>query len=243
MPDRYTYQDLLSHLLRLRSFRGIKTLPEREPSVPEPVTPLERLEAEAAELGVEVVDLRDLEKWPRDAEYDWREFGWPPDKSRGLPKGTRPWSQITAACLHTYAAAGMSWKRFLGVPCHIGLASNGDIVLCHHFTQYMWCSDAANSFSVGVEISGPGRFDNPEIQTGSGRAILRYIRDETLRNRPDDSPYGDSMAVMAHRMATRKKPDCCGKQIWQALGEWAIAEAGYKLGPVVGDGRSVDIWR
>lgn len=241
---RYTLKDVIRSLFQwLRAPVPPKVQPEREPAVPDPLTPLERLEAELADLGVKLHDLRDLEKWPRDREYDWRVYGWPPNKKRARPHGTRTWNQVTCVWLHTYGASGMSWERFLGVPCHAGICSNGDIVLCHDVWQYIYHGDAANSFSYGIEVSGPGKFDNPEIQTAAGKALLRYVEAERQRNVDPNGPYVGQMSIGCHRMSAREKAACCGRQVWQALGEWSIKTGLFKLGPVVGSGQSVDIWR
>lgn len=233
MFDRHTFADFLLALLQgLQGEVCVPTQPERVPEVPEPLTPLERLEAEAAELGVEVHDFRG---WPRDKEYDWREWGWPPNKKRGRSRGKRSWDQVTAICLHTYGVSGVSWKRYLGVPAHGGVDTDGHIVLCHDQTEYLWHGNAANRFSTGIEIAGVSGFDNPR-QVKSARALMRYYSAEQRRNRTEACPAGDRVAVMGHSMAEKGKPLCPGLEIWEALGQWSIQEGLCVMGPVVGTG-------
>lgn len=240
--DRLVASDLIRSL-----FSGLQkapvTRPERAPEVPEPVTPLERLEAGLKAMGRQLIDYRDLKQWPRDKVYDWREYGYPGDKSRAMPHGTRTWNQLTGVMLHTYGVRGVGYKRFLGTPCHLGVDTDANVVLCHDLWRYVYHGDGANRFTAGIEISGYSGFDCPE-QAESAYLAARYVFEERMRNADPKGPFMNGpLVVMGHRMAKAGKSLCPGKQIWQAVGERIISEGLAVLGPVLKGGASIDAWR
>lgn len=211
-----------------------------EPGAPIAGTPLEQLQQWCTDKRVELVDYRDLERWPRRKTYP-KEFGYPRDKSRAHPpRGgiRRAWSSITAFMLHTTAVAGMTKQRGIGIPAHLYLPRENAIVLCHELDLLIYHGHAGNRFSVGLEISGVSAWDSPS-QVERARALLRYFQ-ATRRAvlGPDATCY-----VMAHRQSHASRINDPGRQIWQDAGEWAIRELGFQLGPVVGSGNSLDRWR
>jgi hypothetical protein len=188
----------------------------------------------------ELVDFRDLGSWPRKKTYP-KDYGYPRDKSRAdPPKGgvRRDWKEITTFMLHTTAAAGMSAKRGVGMPCHLFLPKEDAVVLCHELELLLYHGHAGNKFSVGLEISGVSAWDNPN-QIERAKALLRYFQAQRRRALGENS----KCYVMAHRMSHESRVKDPGERIWQDVGEWAIDELGFELGPVVGSGRPVDEWR
>jgi len=199
----------------------------------EPLSPLEELQTVCDVEGWGIVDYRDLKEWPRRKEYDWRVWGWPPSKARAQPYGSRSWGKTTTVMLHTTDTGPIGPKRGLGMPCHAYLpGTSDDIVLCHSMTALVAHGHAGNSFSVGLEISGRRAFDRAS-QVGRGRAFLEYFQALRHEQVGEDAPC----YVMSHRMAHRSRVQDPGEPIWEALGQWAIDELGYELGPVVGSGR------
>ncbi len=200
--------------------------------VPQPETPIEKLEARVSELGSSIIDYRDLSKWPRDQKYD-KSFGYPRTKTRALPVGRRTIEQTTTLCLHT-PGAELHHKRWLGVPVH-GAVSSGKLqdlgvprlVLCHYIEQYMSHGHAYNSFSEGLEIGG-----EDDIHFELGKAYILYFKDR----REAALGKGCKLYIGAHKFGHWSRVRCCGKKKWKALGEWAIEEQGFLLGPVVGSG-------
>ena len=70
--------------------------------------------------------------------------------------------------------------RFLGVPCHVAVADDGTIVLCHPLDALLWHGHAANSFSVGIEIAEPFG-----LKIGlSTQAVVRYCYEELCIKNP-----------------------------------------------------------
>jgi N-acetyl-anhydromuramyl-L-alanine amidase AmpD len=191
-----------------------------------------------ASTSTELVDFRDLEAWPR--ERDYKGYGYPLDKSRAHPpsKPRRPWSKIKALMLHTTAVAGMKAKRGLGLPAHLYVPADNAIVLCHDLDRLLYHGHAGNGRSVGLEISGVSAWDTPS-QVERVRALLRYFRDVRRELLGLDAVC----EVMAHRQTHSSRVNDPGAEIWRDAGEWAIAELGYVLGPVLGTGRTIDAWR
>lgn len=201
--------------------------------------PLAALRTWCQANGTELIDYRDLSQWPRAKNYP-PEYGYPRDKSRAdPPKGGiyRSWDDVTTLMLHTTAVSGMTAKRGIGIPCHLYLPKENAIVLCHQLELLMYHGHRGNNFSVGLEIAGDSDWDHP-TQIERARALLRYFQEVRRANVP-----GAACAVMAHRMAHESRVRDPGKRIWQDAGEWAIAELGYKLGPVVDSGKDVEEWR
>ena len=201
--------------------------------------PLEELRAWCEANQVELIDYRDLGKWPRNKTYP-EDYGYPRDKSRSdPPKGgvLRDWDSITTFMLHTTAVGGMTAKRGIGIPCHLYLPKENAIVLCHELELLLYHGHSGNGFTVGLEIAGDSDWDCP-TQIERARALLRYFMAVRRANRPDAN-----CAVMAHRMSHDSRTNDPGPRIWQDAGEWAISELGYKHGPVVGSGKDVDPWR
>ena len=215
---------------------------ERNPSTPFAATPLERLEAALEARGQELHDLRGF---PRDVHYDTREWGYfrKGTRDRNIPDRAKPYGKRTAAkttavCLHT-TAVEMGWRRFLGTPVQVGVDKRGDVVLCHDVCTLVAHGHAANRFSVGVEISGHSTI-LPE-QAASARDVMRYVQAEVLRRRGLEGVNElGRVAVMTHFNATNERSlDDPGEKIWREVGNWAIDELGYVLGPVISTGRRV----
>lgn len=215
--------------------QGHLKLPDARTNVPQPETPIELLEHRVKQLGSTVTDYRDLSKWPRDAKYD-KSYGWPRTKTRALPVGRREIDQVTTLCLHI-PGVEMHHKRWLGVPVH-GAISSGKLadvgmphmVLCHYIEQYMSHGHAYNRFSEGFEVGG---FEDIHIELA--RIYVLYFKERR------EAALGEGVKcyIGAHRFAHKSRPIDCGKRIWDAVGEWAIKNHGFKLGPVVGSGRGL----
>lgn len=195
------------------------------------------LQREAQRLGVEIHDYRG---WARDREY--KEFGWfrNPETGkydsrvplRGRSYGARSWEKTTAVMLHT-ADTVMKAHRFIGTPVHLAVSSEPAIVLLHPLNALCAHGNAANSFSVGIEISGRRGAIN-DLQIRCGRALLRYCLAELKRHRPGD------VAIMAHRQSDyRRRAGDPGPKIWRTLGSWAQRELGYVMGPTLRRGKDV----
>jgi hypothetical protein len=176
-------------------------------------------------------DFRDLVLWDRTRSYPARVHGWPANKSRGQSRGVLPWEKVTTIVLHTSDVDGMHPDRWLGVPCHVAVADDASVVLCHELNTYLWAAHTANSFSCSLEIAG--RRTITAEQTAAGRIALRYMVGELLERRPGP------VYIMPHRFSHASRLNDPGPEIWRALGEWAIAELGLLLGPVVGSGRGL----
>lgn len=177
------------------------------------------------------VEVRaDFRGWPRARDYDPGLYGWPRNKGRAEPVRQRRWSEITALVIHSTDVDEMGPGRFLGVPCHGGVPAGGGVVLCHDLRAYLNHANAANRFSVGIEIAG--RSDIADDQIEPARELARYMVDEIRRHRPG------RVAVMSHRMSSVMRGNDPGARPWREVGLWLLANVpGTVLGPVVGTGR------
>jgi hypothetical protein len=198
----------------------------------------EELSQWCQEHDVELLDFRDLKQWPREKSYPPAIYGYPADKSRAQPRGSRTWEQLTCLMLHTTAVSGLGKNRGIGLPCHFFVPKEPALVLCHELERILAHGHAANRFSACVEISGTSGWEH-ESQLPRVQALLRYFKAKRLARIGSDAPY----YVMAHRQSHSSRANDPGRQIWQDAGEWAIRELGYQLGPTVGTGRGVDEWR
>ncbi len=188
----------------------------------------------------ELIDFRDLQQWPRRKTYT-KDYGYPRNKSRADPpkRGIRrDWQGITTLMLHTTGVSGMTAKRGVGIPCHMFLPKAKAVVLCHELELLLYHGHAANKFSVGLEIAGASAWDTDD-QVDRAKALLRYF--QAVRR----AYVGENAKcfVMAHRQSHASRGKDPGKPIWRDVGEWAIEELGFEIGPVVGTGRSIDDWR
>lgn len=205
--------------------RAVAELTERVPTIAEPVTPLEVLEAR---VGI-ARDYRDLELWDRTRKYDTRKHGWPADKSRGQSRGVREWASITTIVLHTAGVRGMHTDRWLGVPTHAAVADGGEVVLCHHLLAYLWAAHSANRYSMSLEVGGNRTLTDDQVEPA--RELVRYMVDE--RRRHHDGP----LFIGPHRFFHKSRGVDCDAPIWGAVGEWAIRELDLELAPIDGSGR------
>jgi hypothetical protein len=217
-----------------------------------PNGPTERLISDVIAAGGALQDLR---KHDRTVWHDPKIWGYFRDKNdrdgdgntaeytstfpcdRARSHGTRKASRVTAIMLHT-TDVEMGWRRFVGVPAPMGVSDDDVALLLFDLLKLLYHGDAANGFSVGLEISG--RSACTPTQVLLARALVRYAQAEILAA---GGGVNGRVAIMCHAMSQGAKPNDCGKQIWQDVGEWAISELGCVLGPVVGTGRPIDDWR
>lgn len=208
---------------------------ERNPAVDEDATALERLESWCRSEKVELVDFRDLDQFPRRKKYDTKTYGWPADKSRGQPYGSRPIEQATCAMLHTCDVHGMTKNRGLGIPCHAYVPEDDAMVLCHPIERLVAHGHTGNKFCYGIEVSGRSDWDK-ESQIQRTRKFLLYFketREEKIKPK-DGEPL--KHYVCSHRNSHSSRKRDPGHRIWKDAAEWAIEEHGFLPGPVVGSG-------
>jgi len=173
----------------------------------------------------------------RTVHYDPKKWGWFRDDSpkrnipkRGRARGRLPWEKRTALMLHQ-TACRMGPHRFLGTPCHCGVADDGTIVLCHPSDAYVWHGDTANRFAVGLEISTPdGQIT--DLQAAAARLLARYCIEDIREHR---GPIA-SIVVMGHCQSQGRKPNDPGPYIWQRVAIPVMDRFSLDVGPVVGNG-------
>lgn len=207
----------------------------------------ERLRAAVADLGCEVHDFRG---WDRSIMYP-REYGYFRDKGdfdhdgntkeygrfpplRGKASGVLPIERLSTMVLHTTDSI-MSWRRFLGTPCTIGISDDPAIVLCHPVLARLAHAHSANAFSNGMEISGK-KGDATELQLKLAWLAMVYWHEVVSELREQAIADGkrlvaSRLCVAPHRLYhdTRRndpdpdEPPATGR-IWYHIGERAKCE-------------------
>jgi len=205
--------------------------------VPASSSPLERLERDAL-VSRDFRAAGKGAKWDRVRDYDPKVYGWPRNKQRGQARGQRQWDAIDTIVLHTAGVEGLHPDRWLGVPCHAAAADDATVVLCHDLRAYLWAAHAANRYSVSVEIAGNQTITPAQVR--AARALVRYMVEELRAQRsPDAAGNARPLFIIPHRFSHRSRGKDCGREIWNHVGRWAIAELGLELGEVVGSGRGL----
>ena len=189
-------------------------------------------------------DFRDLDTWPRDKEYNWREFGWPGDKSRAKPKGRIPWERLDTLVLHTTDTGKLGPKRFLGIPAQGGIDGYGGIVLMHDLNRLLYHAHSANRFSNGLEVCGRGTITPEQVE--AGRLYIRWWCQTVRFNKavaagpPALAPEDIPLHIIPHRHSHWSRRMDPGPDVWEALGQWAIEMLpNVTLGRVVGSGQRI----
>ena len=167
----------------------------------------------------------------------------------------RSWSQITAIVLHqTACQLGEDPKRWFGVPVHVGVTRQGQVLYLNEFTWNLPHANGFNSRSVGIEIDGTYEGIEGDISTwwpspgykspmkptqellASAREAVRWICSMTAKN------GGKITHILSHRQSSADRASDPGSRIWQEVGLWAQRELGLSDGGdsfTVGEGRPI----
>jgi len=200
-------------------------------------------------------DYRDLDLWPRDKfyprkDYPWKVYGYTKDgkKLRAMPTGTIPWWQLDTLMIHTTDTGALGPLRGLSIPAHGLISDPGTIGLLHKLNRRLPHGHSANKFSNGLEVSGRRTINAAQVE--AGRLYIRWWcqtvrQNKALAHVEAGRSIGEAMDnmyplyIIPHRhshKSRRKDPD---REVWEALGEWAIDEGLCKLGRVVGSGQRI----
>jgi len=190
-----------------------------------------------------VVDYRRLEK-----------------RGRSKARGHREWSSIAGICLHqTATRAPLNPMRFLGIPVHGGVSSEGTIVLLWDPPVYLWHAHALNRDSIGIEIacraagvegddstvwlSKKERRDGKmakdvlreasDVQLEAALALCRYYAALAAENR------AALTYIWAHRQGHKSRTSDPGSRIWRGVALPLQARDGIIEGPVMGSGHPI----
>ncbi|MEM9921906.1 MAG: N-acetylmuramoyl-L-alanine amidase [Bacteroidota bacterium] len=198
--------------------------------------------------GIE--DFTDRADWKRCSEW----------KGYNCKRGSRPMSQLRSIVLHqTAGSTSTNANRYLAIPIHYVVLSNGRILQLYPDTEYLNHAGALNRYSIGIEFAGSfvnasdecwmnRRYVPRGTRSGSrvcgdptlaqiraGRRLIRAIKEKVpgIRN------------IYAHRQSSRSRADDPGPTIWREVGEWAKRQLGFRNGNkfVIGTGRPIpDAW-
>lgn len=134
---RWTIEDLARTCLDFTA-RGGVLAPQDDLVSTHLRSPFTDMKQATRDLRIEVHDFRQV---PR------------PRGSRGRSHGTRRLKNVTAICWHQMAATIDEPERCLSIPVHGAVTRSGAIVLLHPMLAYMWHANAANRFTIGIEMA------------------------------------------------------------------------------------------
>lgn len=156
-------------------------------------------------------------------------------------RSTRDIAVVDRAVLHQMACAG-SWaagsRMWAKVRAHVTVRLDGSVVTCWDPAARLWYGSGPwNVTALTIEHQGnfPGRYvagaprwwkpnvagrDLPTpAQVASSLAVLRAAQ-----------AYLPGLRYVApHRLVERRKPACCGPDLWRQVGEAAIRDLGLAL--------------
>lgn len=223
--ERGTWRDLA------RIVRPTDPAPTDEPIV---AGPMLRLEDAARKLGVDILDLRGMDRLKH---YPFPKWGYFRDDDpkrnipqRGRARGVLPWKKRTAIMLHKTDVEEMGPHRFLGTPCHDAVANDATIVLCHPSNAYVMGGHAANRFAIHVELADRDGELKP-LQVEASHALIRFIVEDRQQH------HRGRMAIMAHRQSHSSRTRDPGARIFRQVAVPMMSELDLVLGPVVGSGK------
>lgn len=201
------------------------------------------------------IDLTDFRQRPRTIE-----------QKRGRAHGTRDLANVTALWIHQTAAMLGSPERFLSVPVQGGIDTEARGVLLHPLRAYTYHANAANRFTIGIEIAcrAAGIEGIPETfwlsgkekrrgltfadlvheatddQLEAARHLVTYYIEEVERQakplRAQGLKVPGIIAIGDHRNSSSSRTSDPGSRIHWEVVEWAIREFDLVRGPVVGSG-------
>lgn len=222
----------------LRRFLPQPKIESKPTSVPGPIAVVVKEEIEQEDILADLI-WTDLIKEPR-------------TKDRGKAKGRRPWKNCRGICLHQTAVDfGTDPNRLLNVPVHGATLKDGQIVLLHEPTDYMWHANGLNKFDIGIEVScraagilGDERtFWLSKREKQADKKYLNLVKEATeiqleatkelcmFYIKQVEENGGKIEFIHAHRQSARKPSDP-GFRIWQKVAIPIMNEFGLTCGPV-----------
>lgn len=151
--------------------------------------------------------------------------------------------ELTSICLHI---TGFQWRpgnpMWDRVRAHNVVQRGGDVLTLHDpLTRMRYGSGPLNRSTLTCEFEGnygdqgkwyrPERYgahvlaDYPE-QVRAGRELVRSLVER----------FPSITTITTHRLIDKRKPLCCGAEVWLAIGEWAKATLGLVEGAVQAGG-------
>lgn len=137
MSRRWTVGDIVRTATDFTPSRGVLEPMDDIVPLSEAQTPYVTLLRSAASRQIRVWDFR---QYPRQKG------------SRGRAHGTRLLKDVTAIWWHQTAVPIDSALRCLNIPVHGAVTKLGAIVLLHPMLAYMYHGNAANRFTIGIEV-------------------------------------------------------------------------------------------
>jgi len=160
-------------------------------------------------------------------------------------------AEVTTIVLHQ---TGFHWQAdnpmWAKVRAHYVVQREGDVLALHDpLVRMRVGSGTANRYSITIEHDGSygdmGKWWRPEVygahiladypeQVRASRALVRSLVER----------FPSITTISNHRLLSKKKPLCCGPELWTEVGEYAKRELGLVEGAVqVGGAPLPPHWR
>lgn len=200
--------------------------------------------------------------------FQWTDLtDTPKTKKRGKSHGRRKWKNVTGITLHQTAVDfGTNPKRLLNVPVHGGTLRDGQIVLIHDATDYLWHAHALNKKDIGIEVSCraagieglAASFWRSKKEKEKGKlygSLVKEATDIQIEATKELCRYyiklvkehgGEIKYIHAHRQGHKSRVSDPGSRIWEKVAVEIQKEFGLTSHPVgwkIGSGNPIpQIW-
>jgi len=170
-------------------------------------------------------------------------------------RGDRDLRKLDGLVLHQMGfQRGPDPTRYLGIPAHYVITTDGTIAQLHDWKKYLYTSSALNSWTVSVEVAGNFRGPNGEWYQGdkNGRDTLNSAQVEALRELvgivdAQMALNGSKLnSLWGHRQGSPQRQIDPGPEIWASVVPWANAQYGLEDTSQmhVGDGKPIpESWK
>jgi hypothetical protein len=136
---------------------------------------------------------------------------------------------VTGVVLHQMGfSRGDSWAKYINVAAHYCVLPGGEVLQLHDHETILFASNGLNRTTVAIEFAGNfqdknGRWWRPETY---GRDVLTDAQIASGRELVLSLISGNSdlsFSIWAHCQAAGvRKGNCCGPEIWRAIGEYFL---------------------
>ena len=150
-------------------------------------------------------------------------------------RGERDLRKLDGLVLHQMGfSRGSDPEKYLGVPAHYIITTDGTIAQLHDWNRYLYTSSALNSWTVSVEVAGNFRGPDGEWYQGdkNGRDTLNAKQIDALRELvgivdAQMALNGSRLnSIWGHRQGSPQRQIDPGPEIWSSVVPWANRQYG-----------------
>jgi len=150
-------------------------------------------------------------------------------------RGERDLRKLDGLVLHQMGfSRGSDPEKYLGVPAHYIITTDGTIAQLHDWNRYLYTSSALNSWTVSVEVAGNFRGPDGKWYQGdkNGRDTLNAKQIDALRELvgivdAQMALNGSRLnSIWGHRQGSPQRQIDPGPEIWSSVVPWANRQYG-----------------